>query len=162
MWCSPTFANRDVERKTTVFTSNVKAVSTHTRKITAESREFSSKLDDFVKLSSQHILNIRTEAEQYRTKELEALAGISARINQQLEKLQEDLKTIRAKEEASEEAMTVIKSAVDETQEGVKSAFTSWAEELRQHCEVACKEAETSTAASVALVSILTRMHYVI
>lgn len=123
-------------------------MSSNTRKISTEAREFSLKLDDFVKMSKQHILNIRTEAENYRTKELETLTGFSARINQQLEKLQEDLKTIHSKEEASDEAMGAIRRAVEETQEGMKSAFTSWSENLRLHCETTCKEAETSTAAS--------------
>ncbi len=142
-----------IERKTTVFTSNIQAVSTHTRKISTEAREFSSKLDDFVKMSNQHVLNIRTEAEQYRTKELETLAGFSARLNQQLEKLQEGLKIIRAKDEAADEAMEAVKITVDETQEGIKTAFGSWADDLRKRCETTCKEAEKSTAATCSMVS---------
>ena len=137
-----------------MFTSNVQAVSTHTRKISAEAREFSSKLDDFVKMSGQHIVNIRTEAETYRTKELESLTGFSDRITRQLEKLQEDLKVIRAKEDLSDEAVAAMKATVEETQEGLKSSFTGWAENLRQHCESTCKEAESSTAASCTMVKI--------
>ncbi|PSR74150.1 hypothetical protein PHLCEN_2v10106 [Hermanssonia centrifuga] len=135
-----------LDRKTTVFTSNVQVVSSHTRKISSESREFSSKLDDFVKASNQHIVNLRTEAERYRTKELETLAGISARINQQIEKVHEALKIIRAKEEASDQAAGTIKSTMEETQEGLKSAFGNWAESLRRHCEMTCKEAEAATS----------------
>ncbi|EKM55573.1 uncharacterized protein PHACADRAFT_173717 [Phanerochaete carnosa HHB-10118-sp] len=137
-----------LERKTTVFTSNVQTVTTHTRKITTESREFSSKLDDFVKVSNQHITNIRTETEQYRAKELETLAGISARINQQIEKVQEALKIIRAKELASDEATNAIHTTMQETQEGIKTALGSWVDTMRQHCEETCKEVEASMTAS--------------
>lgn len=144
-----------LERKTTVFNSNVQAVSSHTRKITTESREFSSKLDDFVKVSKQHVANIRTEADQYRTKELETLAGFSAKINQQVEKVQEILKAIRAKEEASDEVVGNLQSAVSETQEAVQVAFDAWAESVKEHCEVMCKEVETSATASYASVRIV-------
>ncbi|KAJ3559108.1 hypothetical protein NM688_g534 [Phlebia brevispora] len=141
-----------LERKTTVFTSNVQAVSAHTRKISTEAREFTSKLDDFVKVSNQHVINIRTEGEQYRTKELEALAGFSARLDQQLEKLQESLKLVQAKDAVVDEAMESVKTTVEETQEGIKSSFGNWAETLQRHCENSCKEAEKSTAASCAMV----------
>lgn len=143
------------ERKTTVFTSNVQAVNSHTRKISSESREFSSKLDDFVKASNQHITNIRTETEQYRTKELETLASISSRINQQIEKVQEALKIIRAREETSDEAARTIHATMQETSEGVKSALSSWTETLRQHCDETCKEAEASATASCLNVCLL-------
>ena len=131
----------------------MQTVTTHTRKITTEAREFSSKLDDFVKVSNQHITNIRTETEQYRAKELETLAGISKRINEQIEKVQEALKIIRAKEQTSDEAVQAIHMTMQETQEGVKTALGSWADTMRQHCEETCKEAETSMATSCQTVS---------
>ncbi|KAI0703611.1 P-loop containing nucleoside triphosphate hydrolase protein [Cytidiella melzeri] len=137
-----------LERKTSVFTSNVQAVTMHTRKITSESREFSTKLDDFVKGSKQHVTNIRTEAEQYRAKELETLAGISAKITQQVEKVQEILKIIRAKEEASDEVVGNLQNTLTTTQDGIKVAFGSWAGDVRRHCEATCKEAEASAVAS--------------
>ena len=123
-------------------------MTTHTRKITAETREFSSNLDHFVKVSSQHISTIRNETEQYRTKELETLASISARINQQIEKVQEALKTIRAKEDASDEAVRTIHTTMQDTQEGLKAALGTWADTMREHCEETCKEAEASMTAS--------------
>lgn len=136
----------------------MQAVNTHTRKITTETREFSSKLDDFVKVSNQHITNIHTETEQYRTKELETLAGISKRINEQIEKVQEALKIIRAKEQASDEAVNAIHETMQETQEGVNTALGSWVDTMRQHCEETCKEAEASMAASCLTVSSIHRL----
>lgn len=97
--------------------------------------------------------NIRTETEQYRNKELDSLASISTRMNQQLEKVQEALKMIRAKEEASDQAVMKIQSTVQETHEGVNVALNTWAETMRQHCEETCKEAEASAAASCVNVS---------
>lgn len=142
------FTDNPPERKTTVFTSNVQAVTTHTRKIGSESREFASKLDDFIQVSNQHISNVRAETEQYRTKELETLATITSRMNEQIEKVQETLKLIHAKEAASDEAVSAIRSTVEETHEGVQSALSSWTDTMRQHCEETCKQAEASATAS--------------
>ena len=136
------------ERKTSVLTSNVQAVTAHTRKITTSSREFSTKMEDFVKGTKQHVTNIQTEAGQYHAKELENLTGISAKINQQIEKVQETLKLIHAKEAASDEAVSAIRSTVEETHEGVQSALSSWTDTMRQHCEETCKQAEASATAS--------------
>lgn len=125
----------------------------HTRKISSESREFSIKMDDFVKGAKQHMTNLRNEAEQYRAKELETLAGISAKINQQVEKVQEILKVIRAKEEASDETISDLETTLTGTQDGIRAAFDTWAVDVRQHCETTCKEAEASAAASYSTVS---------
>ncbi|KAI0093923.1 P-loop containing nucleoside triphosphate hydrolase protein [Irpex rosettiformis] len=141
-----------LERKTSVLTSNVQAVTAHTRKITTESREFSTKVEDFVKGTRQHVTNIRAEAEQYHAKELETLAGVSAKINQQVEKVQEILKVIRSKEEASDEAMSNLETTLNGTQDGIKAAFDLWAVDVRRHCEVTCKEVEASAVASCSTV----------
>lgn len=140
------------ERKTSVFNSNVQAVTSNTRKITSESREFASKLDDFLKLSKQHVSNVRSEADQYRQKEIEALAGISAKINQQVDKFQEILKVIRAKEETSDEAVENLQFTVDQTQEDIKIAFESWADGVRGRCETTCQEAEAAASAGYSVV----------
>jgi kinesin family member 11 len=137
-----------------VFTSNVQAVTTHTRKISLESREFSSKMDDFVKGSKQHLTNIRTEAEQHRAKELATLAGISAKITQQIEKVQEILKVIRAKEEASDTVIGNLQNTLTDTQDGIRAAFDSWALDVRRHCDSTCKDAETAAAASCSTVRV--------
>ena len=69
-------------------------------------------------------------------------------MNQQLEKVQETLKLIHAKEAASDDAVTAIQSTVEETHEGVKAALSTWADTMRQHCEETCKQAEASASAS--------------
>lgn len=76
-------------------------------------------------------------------------------MSQQLEKVQEALKAIHAKEEASDAAVKTIQSTVQETHEGVKAALGSWAETMRQHCEETCKEAEASASASCTNVSVV-------
>ncbi|CAL1704444.1 unnamed protein product [Somion occarium] len=141
-----------LERKTSVFQANSKAVSTHSQTISSTARTASTQLDDFVKISKQHVQQLKSEAEQHKTKELETLANVSARINEQIEKIRDALKIIHSKDQVSDEALSSIQSTVQETQDGIKSSFTTWAEDLRQHTETTCKTAEESNAACVATV----------
>ncbi len=135
-----------------MLTSNVQAVTTHTRKITTSSRDLSTTLSDFLKASSHHVSTIRTSAEAYRTKELETLAGVSAKINQQVEKVQEILKVIRGKEEVADEAVRGLEGALSASLEGIRGAFEGWAGEVRRQCEGTCKEAEVAAAVSYSTV----------
>ncbi|TCD71883.1 kinesin motor protein cin8 [Steccherinum ochraceum] len=139
-----------LDRRNAAYNANTKAVTTHVQTLNAETRTFSSKLDDFVKLSNQHISQLKSESEQYQTKEIEALNGFSARVTEQLEKMRDALKVIHAKDEATDVAANDIQTAVDETQEMVKTSFSKWANELRVFCETTSKKAETTSVATFA------------
>ncbi|KZT67731.1 kinesin-domain-containing protein [Daedalea quercina L-15889] len=141
-----------LERKTSIMNSNTKAVSSNSKVITIETQALSSQLDAFVKTSATHVQKLRVGSEEFQTKEREALASISQRISEQLEKVRGALQTIHAREEASSSAVETIQSAVQETQESVMKGFTAWTEDLRQHCESTCQEAEASSMASCASV----------
>lgn len=141
------------ERKAAVFGSNLKVVSSHSKTISTEGQNIQTKVDGFVKAASQHLHKVKSEAEQFQTKEIEALAAISARLKEQLEKVQESVQLIHAKEEASKEAIETIRTTIGEAQQNVKTGFSTYAEALKMHCEAMCQEAETSTAASCTLVS---------
>ncbi|OSX65083.1 hypothetical protein POSPLADRAFT_1133699 [Postia placenta MAD-698-R-SB12] len=136
-----------LERKTSVFNSNTKAISSNSKILSTETLALTTKLDSFVKLSSSHLQNIRSEAEQFQTKERESLSLFSQRINEQLEKVREGLQVIHTREEASGNAVGAIQSAIAEMQESLKKGFNSWTEDLRSHCETTCQEVETSTMA---------------
>ncbi|KAI0079935.1 kinesin-domain-containing protein [Panus rudis PR-1116 ss-1] len=137
-----------LERKTTVFHHNTKAVSTHTRNLGTEALNATSQLDEFAKSCKQHFTQLKTEAEQFKNKELSTLTNVSSRISEQVEKIREALKIVQAKDQASDEALMSIQSAVEETQESIRSSFNTWAEELIQHTEITCKQVEASHAAS--------------
>ena len=106
--------------------SNTKAVSANSKILTIETQALSTKLDAFLKTSSGHVQRLRIGAEEFQTKEREALAAVTQRINEQLEKVREALQTIHAREEASSSAVGTIQSAVQETQESVKKGFAAW------------------------------------
>ncbi|KAI1795774.1 kinesin-domain-containing protein [Ganoderma leucocontextum] len=137
-----------LERKAAAFGASIKVVNTHSKTLSNESQTMSSKVDTFMKAATQHLNKVKTETEQFQTKEIEALTAISNRIKEQLEKIQESLKLIHAKEDASKETIDTMKTTITEAEDSMKSGFAAYAEELRQHCEFICQEAETSSVAS--------------
>src|SRR5882762_6846729 len=143
-----------VERKTSVFTSNTKAVSTHSKIITAETTAILTKLEEFIKTSNQSTTKLRAEAKQYQTKELEILAGQSERIDAQLKRVQDTLQIIQSKDAISGEAASAIQTAVKEAQESFKTGFTTWAVTLSKSCEVICKELQTTAVSDLETASL--------
>ncbi|KAI9065177.1 kinesin-domain-containing protein [Trametes sanguinea] len=137
-----------LDRKTTALGSNMKAVNSHSKTLSSETQAMSTRVDSFMKQAAQHLHKVRNETEQFQTKELEALSAISNRLKEQLERVQEGLQLIHAKEEASKEAIDTIRNTIEEAQASMKSDFAAYADELRQHCEAICEEAETSSLAS--------------
>ena len=130
-----------------MFGSNLKAVGTHSKVLSSETQTMSTKMDNFMKLATQHLSKIKGETEQFHTKELEALSAISNRLKEQLEKVQESLLLIHAKEESSKEAVDVVRATITGAQESMQVGFDAYAKELRKHCESVCKEAEASSLA---------------
>ncbi len=143
-----------LERKAAAFGSNIRVVNKQGKTLSTETQVMSTKVDGFVKLATQHLHKVKTETEQFQSKELEALSIISSRIKEQLEKVQEALKLIHAKEDAAQETVATIRSTITEAQDSMKSGFAAYADELRKHCESICKEAESSGIASCAAVRV--------
>ena len=128
-------------------------MATHSRAIHTECKTFSVKFDEYTKASDQHILQLKTEAEQCCAKVTEVFAGLRSRVTAELDKVQEATNTISTKDQQSEEAMSMVRSSVEEIQESIKTSFSSWSEEIRQHVGDMVKEMETSAAADCATVS---------
>ncbi|KAJ7145387.1 hypothetical protein C8R43DRAFT_1197079 [Mycena crocata] len=63
--------------------------------------------EEFLKFSSQSTLKLHTEAKQFEAKELEALAGHSERVDQQLKHIHAALAVVHAKDMAEAEALTI-------------------------------------------------------
>lgn len=134
--CSLAYA----ERKTTVFTSNTKAVTGHTKNISADVKALSSKLEEFIKTSNHTTTRLRSESKQYQTTELETLASQSERIGTELHRVQEALQVIESQDTVSSEAIVEIQNAVKEAQASFQNGFTSWSGTLRTSCGSICQE----------------------
>ncbi|KAG1875275.1 P-loop containing nucleoside triphosphate hydrolase protein [Suillus tomentosus] len=129
-----------LQRRNKTFTSNIKAVSCHGRSISSEVQSLSTKLEDFMKTSGHSTQMLRIEAKQFQTKEFEILTSHSERIDQQLQRIQDSLRIINTKDDASTEALTAMQNAVKESQETMKSSFSAWSDSLRTTSQTMYKE----------------------
>ena len=115
-------------------------MSFHGKSITNELAALSAKLDEFVKTAGHSTENLRAEAKAYHAKEHEIMTAHSERIEQQLQRIQDSLRVINAKDDASAEAIGIMQSAVRESQDTIRSSFTAWSDGLRRSSQALCTE----------------------
>ncbi|KAJ7285810.1 kinesin 2 [Mycena rebaudengoi] len=127
-----------LERKSGILTANSQAVLTHGKTISASTSVLSRKLEEFLKSSAQSTLKLRTEAKQFEAKELEALAGHSERIDQQLKRIHSALAVIHAKDTAEAEALGIVQNVLKETHETFRVGT------LKRSCETTCGEVDAA------------------
>jgi kinesin family protein 11 len=107
-----------------------------------------------MKTAGHSTQTLRAEAKQFQTKEFEILTSHSERIDQQLQRIQDSLRTINTKDDASAEAFTAMQNAVKESQETMKSSFSAWSDSLRTTSQMMCKELCAANQSNFASVSI--------
>ncbi|KAF7363485.1 Kinesin motor domain-containing protein [Mycena sanguinolenta] len=130
-----------LERKSSILTANTQAVLTHGKAISSATIALSRKLEEFIKASSQSTAKLQTEAKQFEAKELEALAGHSERVDQQLKRVNAALAMVQAKDTAEAEALVIVQTALKEMHESFRVGFTTWASTLTKSCETTCNQA---------------------
>ncbi|KAJ7504068.1 kinesin motor domain-containing protein [Mycena galericulata] len=130
-----------LERKSSVLHTSSQAVLAHGEAISAATIALSCKLEEFLKASSQSTAKLRKEATQFEAEELQALAGHSERIDQQLKHVQAALAVVHAKDTAEAEALALVQNALRETHESVQVSFAAWADTLKKCCETTCGQA---------------------
>jgi kinesin family protein 11 len=108
-----------------------------------------------MKTTGHSTQTLRAEAKQFQAKELEILTSHSERIDQQLQHIQDSLRIINTKDDVSAEALTAMQNAVKESQETMKSSFSSWSDSLRSTCQMMCKDLYASNQSNFASVRII-------
>lgn len=118
----------------------------------------STKLDEFIKTADHSTQSIRAEAKIYHTKELEILTSHSERVDQGLQRVQNSLRIINAKDDASAEALGILQNAVKDSQEALKSSFAAWSDSLRTSSLILSRQlyaANQENFAAVRMIQIL-------
>ncbi|KAI6022678.1 kinesin motor domain-containing protein [Pisolithus marmoratus] len=131
-----------LQRKTKTFTSNIKV----------KCRSLSDKLEEFIKGLALSTQNLRAEAKTYHTRELETLTSHSERIDQQLQRIQDSLRIINAKDDASAEALGILRNVVKDSQETLKSSFAAWSDALRTSSQTLSTELYAANQSNFAAV----------
>ncbi|KAF8503536.1 kinesin-domain-containing protein [Russula emetica] len=121
-----------LSRKTSVLSSNVEKVLNFGKDLTSETQRFSAELDVFIKNTTQGLAKLRHDEGQYQTKELENLAGLRSRVNDQIQRVQDVMALIQAKDEVSAEALGSAQTAVKEAHDSIRSVFSSWSDRFEK------------------------------
>jgi kinesin family member 11 len=132
-------------------------VLSQSKSISNETNKFSAEIDGFVKSATQSVIKLRSEAEQHQTREVETLTAHSNRINEQIQRMQEAVQTIQAKDEASSEAIASAQLAIKEVLEGIRSDFASWSEKFKLSSSSMYTEIERASLTGYQTVSHLWR-----
>jgi len=110
----------------------VETVLNFGRVSTSETQKLSAELDVFIKNTTQGLTKLRSDEDQYQAKELENLAGLSGRVNDQIQRVQDVMSLIHAKDELSAEALCTAQTAVKEAHDGIRVVFSSWSDKLEK------------------------------
>jgi kinesin family protein 11 len=115
-----------------VLSANVETVLNFGKALTSETQRFSAELDVFVKNTSQGLAKLRSDEDQYQAKEVENLASLRGRVNDQIQRVQDVMALIQAKDEASAEALGSAQTAIKEAHDSIRSVFSSWSDKLEK------------------------------
>jgi kinesin family member 11 len=115
-----------------VLSANVETVLNFGKDLTSETQRFSAELDVFIKNTTQGLAKLRSDDDQYQAKELENLAGLRGRVNDQIQRVQDVMTLIQAKDEMSAEALGSAQTAVKEAHDSIRSVFSSWSDKLEK------------------------------
>jgi kinesin family member 11 len=119
-------------RKTSALSANMEAVLNFGKVLTSETQRFSAELDVFAKNATQGLAKLRSDEDQYQVKELENLAGLTGRVNGQIQKVQDVMALIQAKDVVSAEALGSAQTAVKEAHDSLRAVFSSWSDKLEK------------------------------
>jgi kinesin family protein 11 len=144
----------DSERNSALLGANSKAVTLHTKTIFTESHNLTTKLDAFVQASNLHSRRIRTEIDQWQTRELEHLSTQSNSIKEQLSKMSASLQVVSGQEDISNNAIDMIQLAIQDVVNLVVNGYNSWMGETRKSNEKICEQAEAASISNCVSVSL--------
>ena len=120
-----------IARKTTALSANVETVLNFGKILTSETQKLSAELDVFIKNTTQGLAKLRSDEDQYQAQELENLAGLSGRVNDQIQRVQDVMSSIHAKDELSAEALVTVQTAVKDAHDRIRAVFSSWSDKLK-------------------------------
>jgi kinesin family member 11 len=110
----------------------VETVLNFGKALTSETQRFSAELDVFIKNITQGLAKLRSDEDQYQVKELENLASLKGRVNDQIQRVQDVMALIQAKDEVSAEALGSAQTAVKEAHDSIRAVFSSWSDKLEK------------------------------
>lgn len=112
--------------------------------ISTTAHSLTQELDEFVKLSSKRVLRLQSEAKDFHMRNSGALASNSARIDKQMQLLQDTVNTIQAKDALEAQALGITHRIMQETHETLMTDFIAWGEDLKNTCDTISYEIQST------------------
>jgi len=113
-----------------VLRANVESVLNFGKALTSVTQRFSAELDAFIRNTTHGLAKLRSDEDQYQVKELENLAGLTGRVKDQIQRVQDVMALIQAKDIVSAEALGNAQTAVKEVHDSLRAVFSSWSDKL--------------------------------
>lgn len=123
-------------------------MSIHTKSLSTESQNLSTKLDSFVQVTTQHHKKFRTEIEQWKSQELEHLSAHSTEIKDHIAKINKSLQLVVKQEGIASDAAEAIQLAIKDAVTNISTGYASWMVEMKKSSERICEKAETASVSS--------------
>lgn len=136
-----------------VFSSNTSAVSTHTRLLEVESQALVIALEDFIATSNRRVSKMHAQAENFQKGEMASLSANSGLVEEHISRIHDALQLIQAKEKASDESLSTVRSTIKEAHENIAKGFSNWSLETMKTVESMCVQIEESGKHSCTMVS---------
>ncbi|KZV84431.1 kinesin 2 [Exidia glandulosa HHB12029] len=115
-----------LDRKTVVFDSNAKLAIKSGSSLGERAHAMQSLLEEFIKTHGQTMDGLAVSAEQFRTKDIEALSGLASLVKEQLGVLKDAHKSLQATENTSSTATSGLQKTIHESSQAVIQAFDAW------------------------------------
>lgn len=137
-----------LDRKTTLFNANLKVAVKTSSALSEQTKTMQSLLEEFVKTHGQVMDGLAVAADEFRTKEIEALSALTALVKEQFAALRETSKSLQLSEDASAEATAGLQKTVRETAQVVLQGFDAWAAEVIKSSASMCEDIKVAGKAS--------------
>ncbi|KIY43413.1 kinesin-domain-containing protein [Fistulina hepatica ATCC 64428] len=133
-----------IDRKSTVLSSNNLALRTHGDALKISRDALSGKLDEFICISARSTRKIQAGANQFKSEQLEILSAQSARVDEQLKRLQVALDSIRGRDLEENHALQSAQETLQKGFETLQTGFGTWADDITVSCQTLHQELDTS------------------
>ncbi|KAH8117562.1 kinesin-domain-containing protein [Phellopilus nigrolimitatus] len=139
-----------IDRKKLEFDSKAKVIGGQSKLLDAEAQSFLSSLVDFVKVAEQSVTKTQMLAESFQKSESASLTAHYQLLDEQMKRVQNALKTVQSKEDASEQNLTNIWTIVKEVQDRLANELSAWSASIQSDIQTMCVDIEESGATNFA------------
>ncbi|KDQ09272.1 hypothetical protein BOTBODRAFT_191177 [Botryobasidium botryosum FD-172 SS1] len=121
-------------RKTSVFSSNLDAVSQQGSTIFDQAQELVAQLERFDEQHGEVLESLQSQVEKFHASESQLLSAQATLVEEELYKFFESIQKIHDEENAAAEVSDSLMVAISEASKSLKQSMATWEESLKEKC----------------------------